>query len=57
MNSESGLSNEFIFLEISDGKGSAQFNIGSFSSILSIGTEVENEENNSTYPITLSRLT
>ena len=33
---------------------SAQFNIGSFSSILSIGTEVENEENNSTYPITIN---
>ena len=40
MNSESGLSQMSLSLEISDGKGFVQFNIGSFSSILSIGKQV-----------------
>ena len=55
MNSESGLSNEFIFLEISDGKGLLRnLILEVFLVFCLLVLKLRMKKNNSTYPITIN---
>ena len=59
--SESGLNSSSIFLDLSDGKGSSQFNKGTFSNVFSVGTEqpitVDGQTTGqSIYPLTFSSI-